>query len=197
MTEMSELMDKWMDWHAHFGTRIARDWVPTPTPEAAIQAAVERVGGPPWPEEVLDLYRWSQGSSDFLFPFGTFAPLESVSGGENDLFLGYEDIPDSQIPSPYSLFISHEYPCTYVDRVGQFPGQVWAMDVGDLFFFADSLLTYMEGCIRLAERGEFARDESGSYLAFADGRDSRRSPQTGNVERELRPASISEDSALD
>ena len=170
MSDVARLMDVWFGWHVHFGTRIARSWTPSPTPDREIEEARLKLGGPGWPEEILDLYRWSDGDYSRLFPFGTFAPIESVantmSGGyeEWDLFL--EEEPEGEVPNPFPLLISPEYPCIHIDRTGLTPGRMWAMDIGDFFPMANSFTEYLELCIYMAEQGQVAREESGGYLVF-------------------------------
>ena len=184
MSEIAQLMNRWVGWHS-------ADWKPTPTPEDVLQEAIEDAGGPPWPEELLDLYRWSNGSDhQRVLPFGTLASLEllvsSDAGIRQEVFLGWwVDGREADVPHPYPLLISPEYVCIYVDRAGNNPGQVWGLDVGDLFYFADSLSEYMEGWIRMVERGEVFQDEHG-WLCHASG-DTSISPRTGKVELDRRP----------
>ena len=172
MSAVAELMDAWFAWHVHYGTVLARTWTPTPATEAEITRAVSKLGGPAWPDEVKDLYRWCNGCPHSLLPFGTLASLDSLLGSSHRTGNAWEETPaevagpEEEFENPYALMISLEYPCIHVDRAGTRPGRVWALDCGDGWVTARSLSEYLEAVVYMAGKGMVDESESERTLVF-------------------------------
>ena len=173
MSEIGSLLDRWFEWHVHFGTQVARTWAPQPISEAALAKAQRKVGGPAWPDELLDMYRWSEGGYHYLLPWGTVAAAHSVSAADSYYSLNGDGEVESE--NPYPILISPEYPCVHVDRAGPKAGKVWANDVGDYFDTADSLTEYLEAIVYMADKNMINPAESERTLTFWD-HDSRWGP---------------------
>ena len=163
MTEMSKLLDRWLDWHVHYGTLLARSWTPDPAPQAAIEAAMEKTG--PWPPDLIDFYLWSDGCPYPLLPHGGWiSSLSRLKGATNAGSPDFDN-PNGWFDDTKNLLIHPQYPCTFVDLTGPTRGRVWRNDVGDVGFIANSLSEHFSSLLERAEAGEFSTVESdGHYL---------------------------------
>lgn len=170
MSELHRLLDRWFSFHTKLGTRVAKSWTPVPTPEHDLQKAIDALGGPEWPDDILSLYRWCNGTKyQRLFPFGTIDAVTQVRIGGDEFVPGPAGKPvEESAVHTNALNFSMEYPCVMVDRSGFAPGRIWANDVGSFFLIASSFGEYVETCVKLAEQNKILWDHPDSGVTFID-----------------------------
>ena len=162
-SEFQGVLDEYLVCHRESGATWL-DEIGPPHTEAELAAAQEQLGGPPWPSEVLDIYRWtSQVPQDVNFyeidKFSSLAWLVLDAANLRGASCWYEDQPERE--STVDALPLTVVPSICVDRDGDRVGRVWSFNLGDVDTRAPNLSVYFQQMIESYRTGELVQTVDG------------------------------------